>query len=281
MIGARLAEHDRVDRFEVRRVRKQRQVNLVAVELAVRRGAEVIFHVARSADVRRVGRAARELVEDRAVRLAHHVRQDVQPAAVGHADIDLLDAVLAAIFDHRFQRRNRALAAVEPESFRADIFAREKLFPLLSFDDLGEDRLLALGRELDLGVLALDPLLDEAPLLQVVDVHIFDADGAAVIGLQHRDDLAHGRALEAERAADPDRPVEVVGAEAVIFGRQVGRAVAAGEGRAGRAWRRDGRARDRCGSASSRGWNLPRRGGPRPHPRPERPQPLPSRSRPS
>ena len=107
-------------------------MHLVAVELAVRRGAEVIFDVARAADVGRVGRAAGELVEDRAVGLAHHVGEDVEPAAVGHADVDLVDAILAAIFDHRFERRDRAFAAVEPESFRADIFAREEFFPLLA-----------------------------------------------------------------------------------------------------------------------------------------------------
>ena len=43
---ARLAEHHRVDRFEVRGVGEQRQVDLVAVELAVRRGAEVVLHIA-------------------------------------------------------------------------------------------------------------------------------------------------------------------------------------------------------------------------------------------
>ena len=124
-----------------------------------------------------------------------------------------------------FQRRDRAFAAVEPKFFRADIFAREKLFPLLSFDDLAEDRLLAFGREVNGLVLPLDPLLDEAPLVQVVDVHVFDADGAAVIRLQDSNDLAHARPFEPQRPADPDRAVEVVGAEAVIFRRQVGREV--------------------------------------------------------
>ena len=89
---ARLAQHDRVDGFEVRRVGQQRQVDLVAVELPVRRRAEVIFDVARAADIGRVGRAAGEFVEDRAIGLAHDVGQDVEAAAVGHADVDLLDA---------------------------------------------------------------------------------------------------------------------------------------------------------------------------------------------
>jgi hypothetical protein len=54
LLGAHLAEHDRIDDLEVRRVGGQRQVDLVAVELAVRRGAEVVLHVARAFDV--VGR---------------------------------------------------------------------------------------------------------------------------------------------------------------------------------------------------------------------------------
>ena len=93
--------------------------------------------------------------------------------------------IMAAIFDHRLERRDRAFAAVEAEALGADIFAGEEFFPLLGVDDLGQDRLLALGRELDGVVGALDPLLDEAPLLDLVDVHIFEADVAAVVVLQH------------------------------------------------------------------------------------------------
>ena len=67
------------------------------------------------------------------------------------------------------------------------------------------------------GVLgALDPLLDEAPLLDVVDVHVFEADMTAVALLQHLDDLAYGRLLEAERPVEPDRAIEVGLVKAVI-----------------------------------------------------------------
>ena len=50
LLGARLAEHDRIDDLEMRRIGGQRQMHVVAVELAVRRGAEVILHVARALD---------------------------------------------------------------------------------------------------------------------------------------------------------------------------------------------------------------------------------------
>ena len=65
LLGARLAEHHRVDDFQMRRIGGERKVHAVAVELAVRRRAEVILDVARALD--RVGRsrAALELVKDR------------------------------------------------------------------------------------------------------------------------------------------------------------------------------------------------------------------------
>jgi hypothetical protein len=56
LAGARLAQYHRIDRLKVRRVGQQRQVNLIAVELTVRRGAEVIFDIARATDIGRIGR---------------------------------------------------------------------------------------------------------------------------------------------------------------------------------------------------------------------------------
>ena len=53
LLGSHLAEHDRVDRFEMRRVGGERQVHGAAADLAVARGAEVVFDVARAVDVLR------------------------------------------------------------------------------------------------------------------------------------------------------------------------------------------------------------------------------------
>ena len=51
LLGADLAQDDGVHRLEVGGVRGQRQVDDIAVELAVGRGAEVVFHVARAVDI--------------------------------------------------------------------------------------------------------------------------------------------------------------------------------------------------------------------------------------
>ena len=46
LLRPHLAEHDGIDDLEMRRIGGERQMHAVRVELAVRRGAEVIFHVA-------------------------------------------------------------------------------------------------------------------------------------------------------------------------------------------------------------------------------------------
>src|SRR3954464_8874143 len=93
-------------------------------------------------------------------------------------------------------------------------------------DDLLEDRLLALRREPDLGLPTFKPVLEEAPLLDVRNVHIFEADMAAIIAPEDLDELADARLLEAERAADIARPVEGSAGEAVEFWSQIGRHLA-------------------------------------------------------
>ena len=52
---------------------------------------------------------------------------------------------------------------------------------------------------------------------------------AAVVALQNLHDLADGRLLEPEGAAQPDRPVEIVVAEPVIFSGEIGGNLTPGE----------------------------------------------------
>src|SRR3546814_7354501 len=108
------------------------------VEFPIGRGAEMIFDVARTADILGVGRAAREFVEDRAIGLAHHVGEHVEPAAMRHAEHDLAHAVLAAVFDHAFERGDHALAAIEAEALGADVFLAEELLVLRSEEHTSE-----------------------------------------------------------------------------------------------------------------------------------------------
>src|SRR4029079_16611083 len=108
--------------LEVRRVGGQRQMDLVAVELAIGGGAEMVFDVAGALDVVGRGWSALELVEDDAVGLAEHLRQHVQAAAMGHAENDLTQAELAAALDGLLERRDKRFAAVEAEALGAGEF---------------------------------------------------------------------------------------------------------------------------------------------------------------
>ena len=138
-------------------------MDLVAVELAVRRGTEVVLHVARALDVVRVEGAALELVEQRAMRLHHHLGQDVEAAAMRHAQDDFLHAQRAAALDDLLERRDQRFRAIEAEPLGAGELDVDELLEAFGLDQLVEDRLLALGRELDLLVRPFHALLDPLP----------------------------------------------------------------------------------------------------------------------
>ncbi len=91
LFGQGLAEANRVDAFQVRRVGRQAEVYRLAVEHAVGRSAQVVFDVAGAADVLGLRGPTLEFVENRLERLAHDVGQHVETAAVGHAEDDFLD----------------------------------------------------------------------------------------------------------------------------------------------------------------------------------------------
>src|SRR5690606_33541057 len=119
--------------FKMRRVGGQRQVNLVAVELTVRRSAQMVLHVARAFHVVwRVG-AALELVEDGAMRLAHDLAEHVQTATVGHAEDDFLDAHGAAALDDLFQRGDQRFTAIAAETLGALVLDVDELLEAFRF----------------------------------------------------------------------------------------------------------------------------------------------------
>ena len=220
LFGADLAEHDRIDDFEMRWVGGQRQVDVVAVERAVRRCAQVIFHVARTFDFVRLRRAAFEFLEDRAERLRHHVGEHVQAAAMRHAEHDFAHAELAAALDDLLERRDHRFAAIEAEALGAGVFHVAEFFEGFGFDQLAQDRLAAFGREGDVLLRAFNALLDPALLRGIRDVRELHADLAAIGAAQNGQDLAHGRRFEPEHAIDENRPVEIGVGEAVGFRHQ-------------------------------------------------------------
>ena len=135
----RLAEHDRIDGFKMRRVGRERQMHAAIIELAVRRRTEMIFHIARAFDVVRIGAAAVEFMEDLPVGLRHDIDEYVEPPAMRHAEHDLLHAELSAAFDDLLERRDHRFAAVESEALGSDEAERGEFLEGFRFDQLVED----------------------------------------------------------------------------------------------------------------------------------------------
>src|SRR5215472_12680517 len=137
-------------------------MNPVAVEVAVRRGTEMIFHVARALDVVWSERAALELVENGLMRLAHDMRENIQAPAMGHAQHNFLHAQGAAALDDLLQRRNHRFPAVNPKTLGAGVFDTEKLFESFRLDELIKNCPFAFPRKEDLLSRPFDSLLQPA-----------------------------------------------------------------------------------------------------------------------
>ena len=142
-------------------------MHLDAVKFTVGAGAKVIFHIARTADIIGVRASARKFVEDDAVGLGHNIGQNVQDGR-----------------DAACRRRSRARQGCPPYLITASsagiiasppsrpkrlvpTYLRPRNFSYCSASmTFAEDRLLALGRELDRGVLCLPSALAKTGVLQ-------------------------------------------------------------------------------------------------------------------
>ena len=118
---------------------------VLAADLAVGRGAEMVFDVARAVDMLGVGRVALEFGKDRGERLADEIGQHVEPAAMRHADDELADAELAPRAQDRLQRRHQRFGALDAEPLGAGIAAVEKALEGLGRGQDSQD-LLLVGR---------------------------------------------------------------------------------------------------------------------------------------
>ena len=112
LLGSHLSEHDRVGDLEMRGVGGQRQMDVVAVEGAVGRGAEMILDVAGPLDV--VGRVKEPPLNSWKIARTGFdstLREHVEAAAMRHPDDDLAHAERAAALDDLLERRDHRLAS--------------------------------------------------------------------------------------------------------------------------------------------------------------------------
>ena len=210
-----LADHHRVDRFQVRRVGLQRQVHRMAGDLDIGGGAQVVLHVAGALHVVRLEAAALELAEHGGERLLHDVHQRVQPAAMRHADGDLLHAGVRHRLDDGVQRGDGDLAAFQAEALGGDVALLAEHLEAFRFGQLLQDFPLAAGVEGAVPGGAFHLALDPGFLLRILDVHELDADRAAIGVAQDLHDLAQRCGFPPQHVVDEDRLVQVGIGEAV------------------------------------------------------------------
>ena len=209
LLGSDDALDDGVHHLQVARIGGERQVDRPAAPGdVVVRVAEVVLHVPVALDVRRQ-EGAFELRQHHLVRLLQHVRQDVQSAAMGHAEDELVGLERRGLLHERVEQRNEGLAAFERESLLAHVLGVEELFERLGPDEPPKDvgaLVVGHGRPV---ARRLHPLLEPRPRGFVGDVHVLDAERAAVRFLEGGHELAQRGPLETLEGRGVHRAAEV------------------------------------------------------------------------
>ena len=213
LLGTHDALEDRVHGLQVRGVGGEVHAGAVAgVGHEGALGAHVVLHVARARGAARGGPL--ELAEDLAVGLAGDVGQHVQATAVRHADGDLVQPGVGGVAEDAVQQRDEGLAALQGEALLADVLGlQERLERLRGVESAQDAQLLLAG---GLGVRLLELLLEPGALGRVLDVHVLDADGAAVRVTQHAEDLAQRQAARPAEAAGGPLAVQVPQGQPVL-----------------------------------------------------------------
>ena len=132
---------------------------------------------------------------------------------MGHADDRAVELGVGSRLEDGVEDRDGGLGAFEAEPLLADVLGGQELLEGLGGVEALEDVALVVDRQL--GGDALDLVLDPPLLRGILDVHVLDADRAAVGVAQHVEDVAEGEALAAGEAAGQELAVEVPDREPV------------------------------------------------------------------
>jgi len=125
-----------VDDFQVRGVKRQRQVHGAAFGGHIRAEALVVFHVT---GWQVFGGGVIELSEQVGRQLAHGVDQHVQTTAVGHANHNFLNAFDTGLFNQLIHRSDEAFATFEREALLTHILGVEVTLQAFSSSQVLED----------------------------------------------------------------------------------------------------------------------------------------------
>ena len=181
------ADNHRADDFQMRRVKRQRQVHQAAFGFHIGREAHVVLHVT-GAEV--FFMFTGELVEQVLRFFTQHVDQHVQTSAVRHTQHHFAGAALTRVADNLFQHRDQRVAAFQREAFSAREFRAEVALQAFRRGQFAEEAFFLFGAKVRFACYRLNALLDPAFFFGGGNMHIFRADGAAVGLLKGGDQIA-------------------------------------------------------------------------------------------
>jgi hypothetical protein len=143
------------------------------------------------------------------VGLAHEIGQHIQPSAMRHAEREFLDPEFGANVEDRLERRHQRFGPLDPEALGTGVAPIEKPLERLGGGQNPQHLLFHGTGQARCGLAAFELLLDPLPLGEFLDVHVLDADTAAIDLAQQGDDLAQRGALAPEQVVDEDLTVEI------------------------------------------------------------------------
>ena len=174
LLGARASLDDGVDRFEMARVRGQRERDVAGRRLSRALRAEVVLDVAGAAfwvgGDRLERPLALELPQERLVRAAEHMREDVEPPAMRHAEHDLVRAFLGTELDRLVEHRDHHVEPLDRELLLAEERAAEVALEALDLGQALEQAALLVGSQRSPVAPGLDRRAQPDALLVVGDV---------------------------------------------------------------------------------------------------------------
>ena len=143
--------------------------------------------------------------------------QNIQTATMRHADNSFAKAKLVAAFENLFNRRNHRFGTIHAKAFGAGIFLMQIAFKFFGIDQTFINRLLTLDGEISTVADGFDTFLNPGFLRRILNVHEFDADGAAIGFAQHFDDFAQGCGFQTQHIIDEYRAIPVIFAKTIGF----------------------------------------------------------------
>src|SRR2546427_4000213 len=174
LLGAGPADRDRIDSFQMARIRNEMDADFLAAGGDVRaRRADVVFHVARTQDAAWVN--VFESSDYFMGHLARGVHHYVQAPAVAHGHDRGFRAMFARLLEYRVEQRDQRGNAFEREALSAKVARLQNLF-----EKIGANQALKNFVLINFTGRGFKTLGDPAAAFRLRQVHKISADRAAV-----------------------------------------------------------------------------------------------------